>query len=226
MDQQFIELTYFNEATTFVGTDEVGRGCLAGPVTVASVKISLVNAENLNFLKSLGVGDSKKVSDKKRKKIIENLGFDLNLLKLGGVFESSVKNLKITVCITHIPVEVVDAINVLQATFEGMIKSAAPLLLKEDLWLIDGDKAPGKSEHVLTKTIIKGDSKSVLIGLASILAKEARDLVMSDLDMLFPGYDWGSNAGYGTAKHLKGIKDKGFTDHHRKSFSVDLSKVK
>lgn len=222
MDPKFIETTYFHEATSFVATDEVGRGCLAGPVTVVSIKIKEVSVANLEYLKSIGVGDSKKVSAKKRQLIIETLGLKIEDLCNGGLFIIDKEQISLSLKVVHISPERIDIINILQATFEGMNDSASGLLTASDLWLIDGNQAP-KSTHPLIKTIIKGDSKSVLIGLASILAKEARDYLMGQLHLDFSDYDWNNNSGYGTPKHLDGIKKVGLSKHHRKTFSVNLS---
>lgn len=225
MDKQYIESSFLTEASSFVATDEVGRGCLAGPVTVASIRLANVSPAQLDYLRNLGVGDSKKITSKKRQKIIEALGVKLEEIFAGGSFYIKNDIFNMDLKIVHIDPNIIDEINILQATFLGMLTSANSLLQENDMWLIDGNQKP-KSEHGLVKTIIQGDSKSVLIGLASIFAKEARDFLMNKLHLEFNMYDWDSNAGYGTAKHLLAIKQYGYCIHHRKSFSVDLSKIK
>lgn len=225
MDQNFLDLSYLtSQVSSIVATDEVGRGCLAGPVTVCSVLAENVSNEMLDALKNIGITDSKKISVKKRGKIIEALGLIRKDLALGGEISFELKGHVFRAFISHVAEEVIDSVNILQATFKGMNESASAFLSPNILWLIDGNQKP-KNEHPLIETLVQGDSKSLLIGLASIIAKEARDQMMEELDANFPGYGWKGNAGYGTKEHLLGIKALGPTKHHRKSFAYDLSKL-
>lgn len=175
------------------GTDEAGRGCLAGPVTAAVVMLpEKFQNEILN--------DSKQLSELKRKKlrpIIEE-----NALSFGvyNIFEKEI-----------------DKINILNASILAMHKSLDQLKNTPSLILVDGNRF--KPYHNIPyKCIIKGDSKYMSIAAASILAKTYRDDYMLKLHEEFPMYNWAKNKGYPTKEHREAIHQYGLTKYHRKSF--------
>ena len=173
------------------GVDEVGRGCLAGPVVSAAV--ILKKSINLKILK-----DSKKISFNKRLKIAEHI-------KLNSYFSIGVAS-----------VEEIFELNILRAALLSMKRAIDRLNIKPELILIDGTFAP--KGLVNYKTIINGDEKIKCISAASIVAKTYRDLLMIKLSEKFKNYAWERNFGYGTRAHLEGLKKFGITSHHRKSF--------
>ena len=173
------------------GVDEVGRGCLAGPVVSAAVILK----ENIN-LKLLK--DSKKISFKKRIEIAEHI------------------KLNSTYAIGLATVEEILNLNILQAALLSMKRAIDKLSIKPELVLIDGNFAPKGIKNF--KTIINGDEKIKSIGAASIIAKVFRDQLMIKLSEKFHNYAWERNFGYGTKAHMEGLKKFGVTSHHRKSF--------
>ena len=173
------------------GVDEVGRGCLAGPVVSAAVILK----ENIN-LKLLK--DSKKISFKKRIKIAEHI------------------KLNSTYAIGLATVEEILNLNILQAALLSMKRAIDKLSIKPELVLIDGNFAPKGIKNF--KTIINGDEKIKSISAASIIAKVFRDQLMIKLSETFHNYAWERNFGYGTKAHMEGLKKFGITSHHRKSF--------
>ena len=173
------------------GVDEVGRGCLAGPVVSAAVILN----ENIN-LKLLK--DSKKISFKNRIKIAEHI-------KLNSYYAIGVAS-----------VEEILNLNILQASLLSMKRAVEKLPLKPNLTLIDGNFTPRGLKNC--KSIINGDEKVKVISAASIIAKVYRDNLMIKLSEKFSNYAWESNFGYGTKAHLDGLKKYGVTSHHRKGF--------
>ena len=173
------------------GVDEVGRGCLAGPVVSAAV---ILNKNiNLEILQ-----DSKKINFKNRLIISEyikkNSCFAVGLASVKEIFE----------------------LNILQASLLSMKRAIKKLKKKPKLILIDGPFAPKGLKNY--KTIIKGDEKIKCISAASIVAKAHRDLLMIKLSENFKFYAWERNFGYGTRAHIEGLKKFGITSHHRKGF--------
>ena len=173
------------------GVDEVGRGCLAGPVVSAAV--ILKEGINLDLLK-----DSKKITFKKRVEISKHIKF----YSYYAIGVASVD-------------EILD-LNILQASLLSMKRALEQLTVKPDLTLIDGNFAPSGLKNY--KTIINGDEKVKVISAASIIAKVYRDNLMIKLSEKFSNYAWESNFGYGTKAHLDGLKKYGVTLHHRKGF--------
>ena len=173
------------------GVDEVGRGCLAGPVVSAAV--ILKENINLNLLK-----DSKKISFKKRQEISEHI-------KSHSFYAIGLATVD----------EILD-LNILQASLLSMKRALDKLTIKPDLTLIDGNFAPSGLKKF--KTIINGDEKIKVISAASIIAKVYRDNFMIKLSKEFSNYAWENNFGYGTKAHLEGLKKFGITSHHRKGF--------
>jgi ribonuclease HII len=173
------------------GVDEVGRGCLAGPVVSAAV--ILKKNINLKLLK-----DSKKISFKRRIEIAKHI-------KLNSFY-----------AIGSSSVEEIFNLNILQAALLSMKRAIDKLSIKPELVLIDGNFAP--KGLINFKTIINGDEKIKSISAASIIAKVYRDQLMIKLSKKFQNYAWESNFGYGTKAHMEGLKKFGITSHHRKSF--------
>ena len=174
------------------GVDEVGRGCLAGPVFAAAVILN--NNINIKDIK-----DSKKIPFKKR----------IALSKY-------IKN-NSTYAIGSASVEEINKINILNASLLSMQRALKKLKHKPSIAYIDGLFAP-KNVNMKYKTFIKGDEKITCIAAASIIAKATRDLFMIRLGQKFPKYKWNKNFGYGTTEHLNGIRKCGVTKHHRKNF--------
>jgi len=173
------------------GVDEVGRGCLAGPVVSAAVILN----ENID-LKLLK--DSKKINFKNRLKIAKHI-------KLNSHYGIGVAS-----------VEEILNLNILQAALLSMKRAINKLSVKPKLILIDGNFAPKGIKNF--KTIINGDEKIKCISAASIIAKTYRDLLMIKLSEKYKNYAWEKNFGYGTKAHMDGLKKFGITSHHRKSF--------
>ena len=173
------------------GVDEVGRGCLAGPVVSAAV--ILKEGINLKLLK-----DSKKITFKKREEISKHI-------KNNSYFAIGIAS-----------VEEILNLNILQASLLSMKRAIKKLAVKPGLTLIDGSFAPKGLKNY--KTIINGDEKIKVISAASIVAKVYRDTFMIKLSEKFSNYAWERNFGYGTKAHLDGLKKFGITTHHRKGF--------
>ena len=174
------------------GIDEVGRGPLAGPVVAAAV----ILPKDCDILY---INDSKKLSEKKREMLFDE------------IMEKAV-----AVGIGIVGPERIDEINILQATYEAMREAINKLPVKPDLLLNDAVKIPGVELPQIS--IIKGDAKSASIGAASIIAKVTRDRMMVEYDVVFPEYGFAANKGYGTAVHIEALKELGPTSVHRRSF--------
>lgn len=174
------------------GVDEVGRGPLAGPVTACAVVLDMSRIPE-------GLNDSKKLSAKRRESLAEAI------LACAEVSVASAS------------VEEIDELNILRASHLAMERAVAGLLTPPDHCLIDGNLIP-KGLTVSAEAIVKGDSKSVSISAASIVAKIRRDYVMSALAQQYPGYGWETNAGYPSKSHRLALQNIGVTPHHRRSF--------
>ncbi len=174
------------------GVDEVGRGCLAGPVFAAAVILN----KGINIK---GIRDSKKISFKERillsKYIKKNSTYSIGI--------ASVKEIA--------------KINILNASLLAMKRSLIKLKTKPSVAYIDGIFSPS-GLNFKSKTFIKGDEKIICIAAASIIAKVSRDLFMIKLAEKYPNYKWEKNYGYGTKEHLNGLKKYGITSHHRTTF--------
>ena len=175
----------------FAGVDEVGRGCLAGPVI--SCAVILKKSINKKILK-----DSKTISFKDRLKIAEHIKKN----SWYAIGSASVKE--------------IDKYNIFNASLLSMERAAKKLKRKPHIFLIDGTHGPKKLKN--SKTIIKGDEKVKCISAASIVAKAYRDLYMIKLGNKYPKYKWNKNFGYGTSQHLASLKKFGVTSYHRKSY--------
>ena len=185
----------FSDYKIECGTDEAGRGCLAGPVTAAAVILKK------NFLNN-DIDDSKKISKKNRNKlkdIIEKEALEFSF--------------------THIFPKKIDEINILNASILAMQKSIGKLFTKIDLIIVDGNKFKSY-KNIPHQTIIKGDEKFLSIAAASIIAKTERDNYMNKIHNEYPQYGWDKNKGYPTKFHKEAILKYGITKYHRKSFKL------
>lgn len=193
-----IEKEFYDKGVKNIcGIDEAGRGPLAGPVVIASVIMpqgSMIE----------GVNDSKKVSEKKREKL-----YDI-------ILEEA-----ISYGVAIIGQDVIDDINILNATKNGLTESIKQLDVKPDLILVDAlDKI--NTLGIPYKPIIKGDAQVYSIAAASIIAKVTRDRIMRQWDEIYPQYGFIAHKGYGTAKHIAAIKEYGLCPIHRRSFTKNF----
>ena len=185
----------FSEFEFECGTDEAGRGCLAGPVTAAAV--ILPKDFTLDLL-----NDSKKLSEKTREKLIP-----------------ITEELSVSFSVTHLEPNIIDEINILNASIQAMQESILKLSPTPNYIIVDGNrfKPVGNIPH---STIIKGDSKYMSIAAASVLAKTYRDAYMDKIHEEFPMYNWKQNKGYPTKEHRAAIKKYGPCKYHRMTFKL------
>jgi len=174
------------------GVDEAGRGPLAGPVVCAGVIMSYNNMID-------GIYDSKKISEKKRLELFEKI-----------------KQAAICYHISIIDRDIIDKINILEATKLGMMEAISGLSISPDRILVDAVERLNIGREYAA--LIKGDQTSYAIASASILAKVTRDMIMCTYDKDYPEYGFGKHKGYGTAQHIQAIREFGLTPIHRKSF--------
>ena len=186
---------YFLTPNLETGTDEAGRGCLAGPVTAAAVILPV------NFQNEL-LNDSKQLSEKARE-------------KLRPIIEQEC----ISFAVTHLDPIVIDEINILNASMKGMQESILKLNPIPNYIIVDGNRFKN-TNNIPYSTIIKGDSKFMSIAAASILAKMYRDEYMNSIHEEFPMYNWKKNKGYPTLEHREAIRKYGPTKYHRMSFRL------
>lgn len=177
------------------GTDEAGRGCIAGPVTAAAV---ILPPEFENEL----INDSKKITAKLRYELREI------------IIEKA-----LTYQVTHISEQVIEQINILHASIKAMTDSALALNPSPEFLIVDGNKFTA-IENLAHQCIVKGDMKYLSLAAASILAKTARDDYMDKIHEEFPMYNWKKNKGYPTKEHRQAILDYGPCKYHRKSFRL------
>lgn len=182
----------YQDYSYICGIDEVGRGPFAGPVIAGAV----ILPKDCDILY---LNDSKQLSEKKREELYDEIISKAVAFGIGSV-----------------PPDQIDEMNILQATYEAMRKAISNMKMTPDLLLNDAVTIPGVS--IKQVPIIKGDSKSISIAAASILAKVTRDRMMIAYDKIFPGYDLASNKGYGSPKHIEAIQKLGLTPIHRRSF--------
>jgi len=187
------EQEYYSQGKKLIaGIDEVGRGPLCGPVVAASV----ILPEKIDMP---GVTDSKKLTSKKRNILYKEIKEKALHIGVGVIHEDKI-----------------DEINILEATMQAMRDSIEDLQIIPEVLLVDGNIKP--LTNIEQKSIIKGDSKSISIAAASIIAKVTRDRMMAQYDLIYPGYGLSRNMGYGTKEHMARIKEKFSTPIHRKSF--------
>ena len=189
--KEFENELYKKGIKLIAGIDEVGRGPLIGPVVCAAVILK-------EDFYDERINDSKKLTEKKREML-----YDV-------IYENA-----ISIGIGSSSPEVIDEINILQATKRAMLEAVNNLEVKPEHLLIDAVKL---DTEIPSTSIIKGDAKSISIAAASIIAKVTRDSMMIKLDEEYPMYDFKHNKGYGTKKHIEAIYKYGVLDSHRKTF--------
>ena len=187
-----------------IGVDEAGRGPWAGPVTIAACWLDPAAVPHL----PPGLDDSKKLSASRR-----------------AAFHAVLTGPPHRHAVVSVPVTVIDRDGILKATLDGMARAAS--ILAADLaaaglgevgqLLIDGNQMP--PTDLPAQTVVRGDSRSLSIAAASVIAKQTRDAIMLRLAEQHPGYGWETNMGYGTRTHQDGLARQGVTAHHRRSFA-------
>lgn len=193
MSESDLDLFAPEQFSRIVGVDEVGRGCLAGPVVAAAVILDPNRPIK-------GLRDSKKLSAKKRDELAEEI-----------------KEKALAWSVAAMGPEVIDKINILQATLEAMKAAVEKLPVEPDFVQVDGNKLP--KWKWLSEAVVKGDDKVEWISAASIIAKTTRDGYMCKIAELYPQYGFEHHVGYGTAEHIKALKAYGPTPIHRKTFA-------
>ncbi len=196
MSRQIAELFHYDRQFNrklICGIDEAGRGPLAGPVSVGAVIMPLDDADII-----AGINDSKKLSAKKRDELYD-----------------TIKNKAVAYSCIMLDNNIIDEINILEATKRAMYNAVESLKIKPELVLIDAVNLNLDTE---SKAIIKGDATSYNIAAASIIAKVTRDRLMDEYDAMYPEYNFKSNKGYGTKEHIEAIKKYGPCPIHRKTF--------
>ncbi len=178
-------------APPVAGIDEAGRGPWAGPVVAAAVILSADGVLD-------GIDDSKRLPRERRAELYEQIRATATV----GIGEASV--------------EEIDVLNILEATMLAMRRAVEALETRPSHALVDGNRLPDLA--CPAQAIVKGDSRSLSIAAASIVAKETRDRTMRRLARTYPGYGWEHNAGYGTREHARALETLGPTPHHRRSF--------
>lgn len=186
-------------ASLIAGVDEVGRGCLFGPVVAGAV---ILSPQAEVALADLGVTDSKRLSATRRESLVE-----------------PIHQWAASYAIGIASVHEIDRLNILWASLLAMKRAVSRLHPQPTLCLIDGNR-PVPDLSIPQQTVIKGDQQEVAIAAASILAKVWRDALIVRLDKRYPGYDLASNKGYGSAKHRGAIAQLGRSRQHRKTFKV------
>jgi ribonuclease HII len=224
----------------FLGCDEVGRGPLAGPVSSSAVCVTpLKNQDSAEYfeylvsaleeLQRLGVTDSKKLTAKKRDLILQNLSIEIKpkislekeIIVDSWDFSWKKLNWSISVCsLSHI---LIDQVNILNAAMKSMdiaIEKVTTQKIGNGLGWVDGNRLPRKStQHLELIAQVKGDANVLLVGLASIIAKQWRDVWMIRMDEIFPEYGLAKHAGYPTSQHLAAIREYGPCPIHRMTFN-------
>lgn len=185
----------FSGCTLEAGTDEAGRGCLAGPVVAAAVILPEGFEHPL-------LNDSKKLTEKKR-------------LELKPIIEENA----LAYAVNFVWQEEIDQINILNASITAMHRSLSSLKIQPEFIIVDGNKFKNYAT-VPHQTIVKGDGKYLSIAAASVLAKTYRDEYMEQIHKEFIQYNWSQNKGYPTKEHRNAIKEFGITSYHRKSFKL------
>ena len=192
--------SHYSDKTHEAGCDEVGRGCLAGPVVAAAVILPK------QFTSTI-LTDSKQLTDIQRRKL-----------------KTEIEVSAIAYAIAEVDHEEIDRINILNASVKAMGLAIAKLNPVPEFLLIDGNRYPGYP-NIPHKCIVKGDSKYFSIAAASVLAKVYRDDLMIEWAKKYPHYDWENNAGYATKKHKSGLSSVGPSSIHRKSFLKSDSQI-
>lgn len=186
-------LDWENRGQFVAGVDEVGRGPLAGPVVAAAVILDPRQPID-------GLMDSKKLSEKRREQVAEEI-----------------KQKALSWSIARVDVDIIDEINILQASLRAMAIAVAELSQQPDFVMIDGNKIPSDLT-IPAEAVVKGDDRVPCISAASIIAKVARDQEMVEMEQRYPGYGLARHKGYPTKVHLEAIQELGVTEIHRRSF--------
>ena len=187
--------TNFSKYNLEAGTDEAGRGCLAGPVVAAAVILPP------NFKHEL-LNDSKQLSEKQREILRPIIEKEALAFGVANVYQ-----------------EEIDQINILNASILAMHKSIEKLIILPEFIIVDGNRFKNY-QNIPHQTIVKGDAKYLSIAAASVLAKTYRDDYMKKIDLDFPAYNWKKNKGYPTKEHRNAIRVNGISLHHRKTFRL------
>ncbi|MDO6737907.1 ribonuclease HII [Wenyingzhuangia sp. 2_MG-2023] len=177
------------------GTDEAGRGCLAGPVVAAAVILP-------KDFKNPLLNDSKKLTEKQRKLLLPIIEREAISFGVSFVYQQEI-----------------DEINILQASITAMHRAIDDLETIPEFIIVDGNKFRPYQE-IQSETIVKGDGKYLSIAAASVLAKTYRDLYMEKIHLEFPQYNWKKNKGYPTKEHRQAIREIGSCNHHRHTFKL------
>jgi ribonuclease HII len=188
-------LNYFLDNKIEAGIDEAGRGCYAGPVVAAAVILPK------DFFHPL-LNDSKKMTANSRE-----------------ILKEIIEENAISYSVAFVDNNIIDQINILQATYQAMHQCVDNLKINPELLLIDGNRFL-KYKTTPHQCIIKGDGKYMSIAAASVLAKTYRDAYMKEINEVHPHYEWKRNKGYGTATHRAAIEQYGICEYHRKSFRI------
>lgn len=189
------EMEFYSQGSLVIGADEVGRGALAGPVTVgACILPPEPQVEWLN--------DSKALTKLRRKKVAEAL------IELGARFE-----------IAHIEPAIIDELGIVQALRQAFTAAVTTIQLENTVIVLDGTPI---GLQLNERYVVKGDSRIAAIAAASVLAKQSRDQLMTEFDELYPEYSFGSNKGYGSASHMQALREHGLSPVHRKSFCSQI----
>ena len=188
---RLVEFDKAYDVNRLCGVDEAGRGPLAGPVCVCACSMPYDDI-------IIGIDDSKKLSEKKRETLYEQIVVVADY------------------CVVMVDRRVIDRINILQATKQGMVQAISGLKVRPDLAVIDA--VDQLATDVKYDPIIKGDAKSYCVAAASIIAKVTRDRYMRELDKQYPIYGFAGNKGYGTAEHIAALKAHGYCPEHRRTF--------
>lgn len=196
-DYEFEKAAVNSGFSCICGVDEAGRGPLAGPVCAAAV----ILPEGAVIA---GLDDSKKLTEKKREKL-----YDI------------IKTTAVAYSVAYGTLEEIETVNILEATYLAMNRAIEGLNIKPDFALIDGNRAP-RGIKIPCETIVKGDSKSMSVAAASVLAKVTRDRLMLEYDKKYPKYNFKKHKGYGTKEHTELIKQYGPCEIHRLSFLKNI----
>lgn len=196
-DYEFEKAAVNSGFSCICGVDEAGRGPLAGPVCAAAV----ILPEGAVIE---GLDDSKKLTEKKREKL-----YDI------------IKETAVAYSVAYGTLEEIESVNILEATYLAMNRAIEGLNVKPDFALIDGNRVP-RGINIPCETIVKGDSKSMSVAAASVLAKVTRDRLMLEYDKKYPEYNFKKHNGYGTKEHTELIKQYGPCEIHRLSFLKNI----
>ena len=196
-DYEYEKAAVLSGFNTICGVDEAGRGPLAGPVCAAAVILPEDTVID-------GLDDSKKLSEKKRERLYDE------------IIERAV-----AYCVAYGTLEEIESVNILEATFIAMNRAIDGLEVKPDFAIIDGNRVP-KGIKIPCATLVKGDSKSMSVAAASILAKVTRDRLMLTYDEKYPQYNFKKHKGYGTKEHTELLKQYGPSPIHRLSFIKNI----